>query len=371
MKLWLVLSRFEPGGLERVQVNLAPALASSGLDISIVAGSFSRSAESMLPRDIHTLEIASQGKYRFIPGLLAQLRKHKPDMVMSTSNDVACLLLIARTLFFPHMKVICTQHLSLAAPWKNARALQRIKHRILIEMMRRLWPQADAIVSVSLALAEEVRSILKLSKPIHVIHNPIVLPEFDSLRQQPIRWPWPNRSIPTIIFVGRLVKVKRLDLLLQAFHLLIQKNPARLLIVGEGPERASVLEFITKHRLDSICHLTGHQENPLPWTQAADLLVLPSDYEGFGNVLVEAMACGTQVISTDCPHGPAEVLEHGLYGQLVPSGNAHALAHAMQRALSNDFHVSAQSLIQRAQQFNLDIAASQYLDVIMKAPGRK
>lgn len=370
MKLWLVLSRFEIGGLERVQANLAPALASAGLDVSIVTGKFAPNTKHMLPPNICTMEIAAQGKHRFIPGLLAQLYRYKPNIVISTSNDVACLLLMIRALFFPRMKVICTQHLSLTAPWKEARGLQRLKHRTLIGMMRHLWPQADAIISVSSPLDEEVRSVLRLYNPTYTIYNPVVLPGFDSQRQQPIRWPWPDQSVPTVIFVGRLVKVKRLDLLLKAFHLLVQKTPARLLIVGDGLERVSVLEFISTHHLTSICHLAGHQDNPLPWIQTADLLVLPSDYEGFGNVLVEAMACGTQVISTDCPHGPAEILEHGLYGQLVAPGNAHALSHAMQRALSNEFHVSAQSLAQRAQQFSLDTAARQYLDVIMNAASR-
>lgn len=370
MKLWLVLSRFEIGGLERVQANLAPALTNAGLDVSIVTGRFAPNARHMLPPNIRTIEIAAQGKHSFIPGLLAQLYKHKPDIVVSTSNDVACLLLMIRALFFPSMRVICTQHLSLAAPWKQARGLQRLKQRVLIGMMRYLWPQADAIISVSASLDAEVRSVLRLRKFTHTIHNPVVLPDFDIQRQQPIHWPWPAPSVPTIIFVGRLVKVKRLDLLLKAFYLLVQETPAHLLIVGDGPERAGVMEFISTHHLTSICHLAGHQDNPLPWTQTADLLVLPSDYEGFGNVLVEAMACGTQVISTDCPHGPAEILEHGRYGQLVAPGDAHALSHAMQRALSNEFHVPVRSLAQRAQQFSLDTAAQKYLDVILDTCSR-
>ncbi len=366
MKLWLVLSRFELGGLERVQVNLAPVLAKAGLEIWIVAGRFLPGTESMFPNDIYKLEIAQRGRQAFIPGLLAQLRKHEPDMVMTTSNDVACLMLMLRALFFPKMKVICTQHLSVSAPWQEAQGIQRAKHYMLLWLMKLLLPKADATIAVSRALVDDMRNTLRLSGPIHVIHNPIVSPDFDSQLQSPIQWPWPDRSIPTMVFAGRLSKVKRLDLLLEAFRQVTQTRMARLLVLGEGPEREKILEFIAVHDLKAVCHLCGHQDNPLPWIKASDLLVLPSDYEGFGNVLVEAMACGTQVISTDCPNGPAEVLDHGRYGQLVPTGDAGALAHAMQRALSKEFYVPAPGLIRWADGFNVARAADAYLDVIQQ-----
>lgn len=370
MKLWLLLSRFEQGGLERVQANLAPELKNSGIDVSIVSGTFTHGSETLLPEGIPTLELAANGKWMFIPCLLRQLYKHKPDVVMTTSNDVACLLLLFRPWFFPDMKVICTQHLSVSAPWRNSYGLQRLKHRLLIGMMRALWPKADALVAVCEALADDMRSTLKLRLPIHVIHNPVVLPEFTQAMQQPIQWPWPDTSAATLVFSGRLAKVKRLDLLLEAFYQVSRKTDARLLILGDGPEREQILAFIEKHGLHQVCQLIGHQANPLPWVQACDILILPSDYEGFGNVLVEAMACGTQVIATDCPYGPAEILEHGRYGQLVPTGHADALTHAIQRSLSKAFHVPAEALIQRANAFTLKHASSAYLRLIQETSSR-
>ena len=366
MKLWLLLSRFEVGGLERVQANLAPALEQAGWDVWLVAGQFFAGTENMLPKGIPTLELAARGRHAFILGLLKELRRHRPDAVMTTSNDVACLMLIFRVLFFPKMKIICTQHLSVSAPWRNTRGMQRIKHRLLIGLMRHLWPTADAIIAVSTALANDVRTTLQLRTAIHTIHNPIVLPDFEDQMQQAIHWPWLGRAIPTLVFVGRLAKVKRLDLLLNAFLQVAKARPVRLLIVGDGPERDHVTCLVEQHGLGAICHLAGHQDNPLPWIKAADILVLPSDYEGFGNVLVEAMACGTQVIATDCPYGPAEILEDGQYGQLVPVGDAQALAGAIERALSKNFHVPAPALMRRASEFNLERAASAYLHVIQE-----
>lgn len=363
MKLWLLLSRFELGGLERVQANLAPSLAQAGLDVWVVAGQFLAGAENLLPQGIPTLEIAPKGKHAFIFGLLKRLRSHQPDVVVTTSNDAACLMLIFRAIFFPKMKIICTQHLSVSAPWHNARGVRRIKSRFIIGLMRHLWPKADAIIAVSSALAEDMRTTLKLRTTIHTIHNPVVLPDFEDKMQQAIRWPWPDHAVVTLVFAGRLAKVKRLDLLLDAFSQVVQRHTARLLIVGDGPERGRVARLVEQQGLSAMCHLTGHQDNPLPWIKAADILILPSDYEGFGNVLVEALACGTQVIATDCPYGPAEILD-GQYGQLVPVGDAHALAQAIERALSKGFHVPAPALMHRASEFNLEQAASAYLRVI-------
>lgn len=366
MRLWLLLSRFELGGLERVQANLAPEFAKAGLDAWLVAGQFLAGAEKMLPEGIPTLELAPNGRRAIIPSLLKQLRHHRPDLVITTSNDLACLMLIFRALFFPELKIICTQHLSVSAPWHSARGMQRIKHRLLIGLMRHTWPQADAIIAVSSALADDLRGTLKLRTAIHTVHNPVVLPDFDDQMQQSIRWPWPDHAMPTLVFAGRLAKVKRLDLLLDAFYQVAKARPVRLLILGDGPERDHVTRFVEEHGLAPICHLAGHQDNPLPWIKAADLLVLPSDFEGFGNVLVEAMACGTQVIATDCPHGPAELLGYGQYGQLVPVGDAQALAQAIARALSKEFCVPALTLMRRAGEFNLGRAASRYLRVIQE-----
>lgn len=364
MKIWLLLSRFENGGLERVQANLAPAFAQAGIDTWLVAGKFIQEAEAMLPANIPILELAPNDKLTFILNLYRQLRIHQPNMIMTTSNDVSCLVLILRTLFFPKIKIICTQHLSISTPLNQAKGLQKLKYLLILKAMQWLWAKADAIIAVSSALAEDVRKNVRLKSPISRIYNPIVLPNYSTLIEQKITLPWPNKNTPTFVFVGRLAKVKRVDLLLQAFKQVQQKKSCRLLIVGDGTEKAFILDFIRKNCLTNVCHLTGQQNNPLPWIKSADALVLSSDYEGFGNVIVEAMACGTQVIATDCPFGPAEILDHGHYGQLVPINNSAALAEAMKKVINKSFHVDKDELLKRANEFSLESAVQQYLSVI-------
>lgn len=364
MKLWLLLSRFENGGLERVQANLAPAFVQSGIDTWLVAGKFMQEAEVMLPANIPILELAANGKLTFILNLYRQLRSHQPDVVMTTSNDVSCLVLILRKLFFPKIKVICTQHLSISTPLKQAKGIQKLKYWLILKAMQWLWIKADAIIAVSFALAEDVRKNVRLKNSISTIYNPVVLPNYSTLIECKITYPWSDKNIPTLVFVGRLAKVKRVDLLLQAFKQVQQKQLCRLLIVGDGTEKASILDFIRKNDLTYVCHLTGQQSNPLPWIKFADSLVLSSDYEGFGNVIVEAMACGTQVIATDCPFGPAEILDNGRYGQLVPVNDSEALVEAMKKVIDRRFHVAKDELQKRANEFSLESAVQQYLSVI-------
>lgn len=364
MKVWILLSRFENGGLERVQANLAPYFAQSGMDIWLVAGKFMPDASAMLPVGIPVLEIAPTGKHKFFSGLYRQLRAHRPDILITTSNDVSCLVLLLRKIYFPAMKVVCTQHLSISEPLKHAVRFKKIKQKLTLKAMQWLWPQADAIIAVSVALSEETRQHLMLKKSVSTIYNPVVLPYYPDLIKQKINIPWEDNSLPVFVYSGRLVQVKRVDLLIKAFNQVQTHQPCRLLIVGDGAERALMQELISDLNLDSSCYFAGHQNNPLPWIKAADALVLSSDYEGFGNVLVEAMACGTQVIATDCPHGPAEILEHGRYGQLVPPNNSASLAEAMQNVIDKSFWVEEERLVKRGAEFDLVSSAKKYLSIM-------
>lgn len=365
MKLWLLLSRFEVGGLERVQANLAPGLAKAGLNPWIVAGRLMSGAKALLPSDVPFLEFARRGRLFFIGALFSQLRTHRPDVVMTTSNDVACLMLILRAMSFSRMKVICTQHLSISGPLEKARGVQRFKLWVTARLMSRLLPKADAIVAVSNALADDMRTALGLDVDISVIHNPVMLPDFFQRMNEQIHWPWADYAEPTIIFVGRLASVKRVDLLLDAYQRVVKRLPVRLLILGDGPEREAIQRQIAHSEASDKVRMVGFQENPLPWIKASDILVLSSDYEGFGMVLVEAMACSTQVVSTNCPDGPAEVLDNGRYGRLVPTGDAAALAGAIQACLEGD-RVPEEKLILRARQFGLEAAVNEYLSLIKR-----
>jgi glycosyltransferase involved in cell wall biosynthesis len=158
------------------------------------------------------------------------------------------------------------------------------------------------------------------------------------------------------------VPAKNFSLLLAAFARLRAQRPARLLILGEGRERLRLEAAAHELGIDADVALPGHVDNPYAAFSRASLFVLSSDWEGLPTVLIEALACGCPVVSTDCPSGPAEILERGRYGSLVPVGDAVALAHAMARTL--DQPPAPETLRLRSEAFTLERSAGRYLDLL-------
>src|SRR3954452_14198277 len=227
--------------------------------------------------------------------------------------------------------------------------------------MRRAYGQGDAVVAVSDGVADALARVTGLPRGlIRTIHNPVVGPELEALSREPVAHPWlaPGQP-PVVLSAARLTVQKDLPTLLRAFALLRARRAVRLLILGDlpTPERteASIGELRDlAYRLGVAAdvELPGFVENPYAWMARASLFALSSAYEGFGNVLVEAMACGCPVVSTDCPSGPAEILDGGRYGPLVPVGDAEALAEAMARVLAAP--PERAELVARADQFSVD-----------------
>lgn len=234
--------------------------------------------------------------------------------------------------------------------------------------MRRSLKNAVAVIAVSRSLGEEIKRLIDPDLSIRVISNPVLSEDFEQRSRAEIEWPWQDSGLPTVIYVGRLAPVKRIDLLLEAFHKCNARLPARLLVLGEGSESHAAKKLATELRLGDSCRFLGYSDNPLPWIRYADLLVLCSDYEGFGLVLVEAMACGTQVVATDCPYGPADLLENGRYGRLVPVGDAEALAQAIEASLNSPW-TSVDDLKEHAGQFGARQAIVQYVEVLNHVVG--
>jgi len=366
MNVAIVISRLSNGGLERVQSHLAHAFAQRGIHTAVAAGVIVHRHAGDFPPEVPVVEIASAGRLAFAPGLLNFLRRTRPDCVFTTSNDVACMAVAMKRLFFPQLRVVVTQHLSLSGPLGHSSGWQQTKLRIVRAIMRLLLRHADAFVAVTNQVANDLADEIGLDRRrIHVIHNPIIGSDFASrLDERPPVYLWGAGETPTIVYAGRLAPEKRLDLLLDAFSELLTRRQARLLIVGDGPERTALEQRICLAPLSGRCMISGFVDNVFPLIAASDVLVLPSDYEGFGNVLVEAMACGVQVVATDCPHGPREILEDGHYGQLVPTGDAAALREAIERVLTGEARIEPELLRTRARQFGVDRAADEYVSLM-------
>ena len=202
------------------------------------------------------------------------------------------------------------------------------------------------------------------AESIQTIYNPVVTADLLNQAQAPIEHPWFAAGEPPVILgVGRLHPQKDFATLIRAFAIVRQKRPARLLILGGEPAEKQKLEaLIHELQLEQDAQLFGFTDNPYAFMARAAVFALSSRYEGFGNVLVEAMATGTPVVSTDCESGPAEILENGKYGILVPVSNPGALAEALLATLEKSLDLDI--LQKRAQEFTNEKIAAQYLHLI-------
>ena len=229
-------------------------------------------------------------------------------------------------------------------------------------LMKIFYPRADGVVAVSKGVADDLAVVIGLPRErITVIYNPVVTPELLQKAQEPIDHPWFHPGEPPVILgVGRLTKQKDFPTLIQAFALVRKERPARLIILGEGEDRYELEELIRKLGIASDVDMPGFVDNPYKYMAYSTVFVLSSAWEGLPTVLIEAMACGCPVVSTNCHSGPAEILENGKYGKLVAVGDAAGLAEAMVGTLDAP---ESLNVVRRAQDFGVEQAVAGYLEI--------
>jgi len=307
----------------------------------------------------------------FFLKLIRYFYKEKPDIFISAFPHINIVSIMARDLSGAKAKVVITEQITVSILKRTARNLSRrlVARFILPYLIRFIYPRAEAIICVSRGVADDLSKIIHSSDKIGVIYNPIAISKIDKLAQDSVDHPWFfDLKIPVILMVGRLNKTKDYLNLLKAFKLVIQKRPARLTILGKGPEEKKIKLFAYKLGLSDNILFLGFQENPYKYMKRASVFVLSSFHEGFGNVIVEAMACGTPVVSTDCMSGPGEIIENGENGILVPVANYKALAEAVLRVLDNPFlarKLSEQGK-KRAEYFSIERSVKKYEEIFDK-----
>jgi glycosyltransferase involved in cell wall biosynthesis len=200
------------------------------------------------------------------------------------------------------------------------------------------------------------------SSHIRTIYNPIDIADIRNSAKVAPSHPWLQGQYQVFTAVGRLTPVKDYENLLRAFSIVYRQHPmARLVILGAGPSLESLLELASELDIDAVVDFVGFQSNPYSWVMRSDVYVLSSRSEGLPNALIQALACGVKVVSTDCEHGPSEILEQGRWGRLVPVGDPEALAKEMSSAVLDP---SPPDVLTRAERFAVDTVVDEYADVL-------
>jgi glycosyltransferase involved in cell wall biosynthesis len=300
-------------------------------------------------------------RIQITPRLARIMRAKRFDAMLSSPRNFPPLL-VKQMCFLPTRVVIREAS-------TNSVALKQVKRpfKELVAIRlgyRFLYPSADAVVAPSRGVAG---SLLQLSpipiQKVRVIYNPVVSPELYEKADAPVEHPWfqPHQP-PVVLAAGRLVALKGYDTLLRAFARVRQETPARLVILGEGPERPNLERLAAELGVAADVDMPGFDPNPFRYMKRAGVFVLSSRYEGLPNVLIQALACGCPVVSTDCPSGPSEILDGGRYGALVPVDDVEAMAGAIVRALLGQVAPAPSAWLE---QFRVEVVAEQYLRVML------
>ena len=320
-------------GVDRVVANLLPEFAEFGIDLDLLTIRRHGPKVADLPAGIRHFELPVKHKATVLPPLVWYLRRHRPDALLTANHRLNKAALFARRLISRPLRIVIRFGMAPEAYSAYRTAGKRVR---LLHSIRRWYPGADAIITPSGGLAARLQEIAGLqSAQLHVIPNPLVNARLLQRAAEPVPSAWYDESIPVVLGVGELSLRKGFDTLIRAFHWLRQQRRCRLIILGQGRERTALEHLVKSLGLNSAVRMPGYDANPYRHMARADLFVLSSRFEGLGNVLVEALACGTPVVATDCPHGPAEILQDGRVGPLVPVDDAESMARAMLSMLDN------------------------------------
>ena len=258
------------------------------------------------------------------------LKQYRPRTLLSSSFHINCIAVVAKSISQAPTRIFLVEHTNIA------QGLQGVFKRLLARIcIRLLYPRANGVIAVSEGVADNLASFSHIPrKSIHVIYNPVITDELYTKSKEHAEHSFFQLKEPLFLNIGRLSPEKDQATLLKAFAQLLKKTPARLIILGEGTERAALETLIATLGIREFVSLEGHKENPYPYFLQSDALILSSTREGLPTVLIEALALGAPIVSTDAESGPREILNNGLYGELVPTGDTAALAKSMQSVLT-------------------------------------
>jgi len=348
------------GGAERVTVNLAEAITERGLPVDLVLVAAEGVFLEQLSPSVRVVDLHARRTLRSIGPLASYLRRERPRVLVSSIGHANLVALWAGRLARQVAPIVVVEHNTLS---QEAGQERRLAGRIWPQLLRTFYPWADRIVAVSRDAADDLARTSGLARDsIEVVYNPVITPSLLASAREVPDHPWFGPGEPPIVLgVGRLTRQKDFSTLLRAFAQVRRQRPARLVILGDGEERAALEALAGQLSLVEDVSLPGFRQNALAYMAGAAVFALSSAWEGLPTVLIEALAMGARVVSTDCPSGPREILQDGRLGTLVPVGDPAALATAILQALDRP---ASGAPMDALAPFTRDASVDHYLRVI-------
>jgi len=320
---------------------------------------------SEVPADVPIRSLRARSLWTAWLPLATLVRKGRPDILFSTSSGTNIIAALAHLLTGSFGRLVLSERSVLRTELSWRKKLQKWLKRLL-------YPRADQITAVSQGVKEELVTRLHLRpESISVVYNPIVDANLESLAAESVPHPWFGAELengrPVVLAAGRLVPEKDHATLLRAFAELRETHEARLVILGDGPLRSELEDLSSALGISDAISFPGYDPNPFMYMSRCQVFVLSSRFEGLPGALIQAMACGAAVISTDCPSGPSEILEPPDSGALVPVGDTIRLAEEIKRLLDDPETRRKRGEAARvaAQRFSVDRIMNNYVEALL------
>jgi len=328
-RIGIILYSLAGGGAERVSVNLSKEFIKLKHDVDFIVARNDGEFINEIPEQASLFHPAKKSNAKSWKRLIRQYTDTYAPYCLLAMMEGAGILAIQATRRLK-TKVYVVSHIHFSHHCKHS---SRWKERLLMPIAAKWYlPKSDGIIGVSYGVTEDIRNSTRIPKEkTHTIYNPVLTEDFFRKATEKTQHPWlaKERAWITIISAGRLNKQKNYTLLLNSIALVKEKLDIRLIILGQGEELPELKETAKSLKIEKIVDFLGFEENPYKYIAASDIFVLSSNWEGLPTVLIETLAIKTPIISTDCPSGPREILNHGEYGQLVSINNAEEISNAI------------------------------------------
>ena len=363
-KFIICIPSLRMGGAAKIALNLSEQYLEEGIEVTIILtdGNSNDPDFSALPVGLKVIKLPRINMHHFIRPfmnayqLLKYFREIKPDAILAVRHDASVIAALAWKLNGRKGRFVI----------RDINPITKTLNRnaVMVAMIKSAYRGATAVIANSDDVAQALKDKQWLpAEKIYKIDNPVLTKSFFSKAKMEISDPWLDSSnSPLIITIGRLDQMKDQATLIKAFALVRKETDARLMLVGDGPERPNLRKLVKDLELGDSVALPGAMQNPYPYLKRASVFVLSSKYEGFGNVLVEALSLGKKVVSSACTGGPAYILKSGVYGSLFPVGDYKALAQQILSALAKQ--QDPEPLIRRSRDFSAEVIAGAYGKVL-------
>lgn len=355
-KYCLYIPSLGGGGAEKVIAILASHLANKeNVEVFLIVQKLDGVYWELINENVKIVNLNQTRTLKCLIPLAKWIHHNKPDVIFSALTHVNVVASLAKKISGHKCKLVLSEHSTIS----NLSMLHNNKYKFIFNFF---YKQADCIVAVSNGVKDDIIDTLNINpKKVVVINNP-VYPNFLTTKKVDLNKIFKNKPEKLILSIGRLEPEKNYLNLLKTFNKF--KNDHYLIILGEGSERRLLEKYILDNNLGERVLLPGFVKDPFVWINSADIFVSSSNIEGFGNAIVEAMAYGLNVVSTDCV-GPREILSNGKYGLLVEKDNPNEFFDAINKLLANPATFDKGEMINRAKDFSESIILSKYEDIFI------